>query len=86
MLRVVRDEDKVTLDPGQSLPGRGAYVHHDADCMEAAIKKGGLARTLRCKVDGRLLTASAAKAPFAGHGRGLQVSGLSEFPKESKDS
>ena len=76
MLRVVRNDDRVTLDPGQSLPGRGAYVHHDAGCVEAAVKKGGLARTLRCKVDllvdGRLLTR------FLGT--------KSRIPKESKDS
>ena len=82
MLRVVRMDERVTLDPGQCLPGRGAYVHHDAGCMEAAVKKGGLARTLRCKVDrldGRLLTGVAAKAPSRS-GR------PSKIPKESKDS
>jgi predicted RNA-binding protein YlxR (DUF448 family) len=75
MLRVVRNDDRVTLDPGQNLPGRGAYVHHDAACMEAAVKKGGLARTLRCKVDRGLLAVAAAKA-----------SQDSKIPKESKDS
>jgi predicted RNA-binding protein YlxR (DUF448 family) len=82
MLRVVRTDDKVTLDPGQNLPGRGAYVHRLAECVEAAVKRGGLARTLRCKVgllEGRLLTGVAAKAPS-------RSESASKIPKESKDS
>jgi predicted RNA-binding protein YlxR (DUF448 family) len=50
MLRVVRNDGAVELDPGQAKPGRGAYVHHHDDCKELAVKRGGLARTLRCDV------------------------------------
>ena len=57
MLRVVRTADGVKVDPRQTLPGRGAYVHHDAGCMELAVKRGGLARTLRAHVPTTLLTA-----------------------------
>ena len=63
MLRVVKRNDDVALDPRQILPGRGAYVHHDQACMEAAVKRGGLARTLRGRVGSGLLTAAPAKAP-----------------------
>ena len=55
MLRVVRTIQGVAVDPGQVLPGRGAYVHHDAGCMELAVKRGGLARTLRAHVPPTLL-------------------------------
>jgi uncharacterized protein len=63
MFRVVRTEKGAALDPRQVLPGRGAYVHVDASCLEAAVKRGGLARTLRCKVGNGLLTGVAVTAP-----------------------
>jgi hypothetical protein len=63
MFRVVRTETGVTLDARQVLPGRGAYVHADPSCLEAAVKRGGLARTLRCKVGNGLLTQVATTAP-----------------------
>ncbi len=50
MLRVVRTANGVSLDRRQRMPGRGAYVHREASCVEAAVKRGGLARTLRCQV------------------------------------
>ena len=37
----------VTVDLAGSAPGRGAYVHRRASCVEAALRKGGLARSLR---------------------------------------
>ena len=63
MLRVVRKDDRAVFDPRQRLPGRGAYVHHDATCQEAALKRGSLARTLRCRVESGLLTPAQVKAP-----------------------
>ena len=51
LLRVVRSERGIKVDPGQSLPGRGAYVHRAADCIERAFARGGLARTLRSSID-----------------------------------
>lgn len=50
MQRLVRQNEGVRLDPRQTLPGRGAYVHRDARCIELAVSRGGLARTLRCSV------------------------------------
>jgi predicted RNA-binding protein YlxR (DUF448 family) len=71
MVRVARTQDGVKLDPGQRLPGRGAYVHRDARCMELAVKRGGLARTLRAEVPSTLLTGDAAQAPSrSGNSRG----------------
>lgn len=63
MFRVVRTDTGAKLDPRQLLPGRGAYVHADASCLEAAVRGGGLARTLRCKVGNGLLTGVATTAP-----------------------
>ncbi|MGE5225812.1 MAG: RNase P modulator RnpM [Planctomycetaceae bacterium] len=48
LVRVVRTPGgTVALDPAGSAPGRGAYVHRRAACVEAALRKGGLARSLR---------------------------------------
>jgi uncharacterized protein len=56
LLRVVRvREGEVALDPSASAPGRGAYVHGDLGCVEAAMRSRAFARTLRTG-----LTADAA--------------------------
>lgn len=48
LLRVVRSSDGVVLpDPSGSAPGRGAYVHRDAACVDLAMRRGGMARALR---------------------------------------
>ncbi len=55
MVRVVRTKDGVAVDAGQTMPGRGAYIHADAECQTRAVKRGGLARTLHCEVPDSLL-------------------------------
>lgn len=50
MLRVVRTGTGIELDERQVLPGRGAYVHDQAECVDAALRRGGLARTLRTQI------------------------------------
>jgi len=40
----------VRLDLAGKLPGRGAYIHREASCLKAAIKKNSLTRALRCAV------------------------------------
>lgn len=37
----------VVFDPSGSAPGRGAWVCTTEECLERALAKGGLARTLR---------------------------------------
>jgi predicted RNA-binding protein YlxR (DUF448 family) len=63
MLRVVRGKNEVALDPGQVLPGRGAYVHLDPACIALATGRDGVAKTLKCKVPNDLLTRAVTKAP-----------------------
>ena len=31
--------------------GRGAYICKDRKCYDTAIKKGGIARALKCQID-----------------------------------
>ena len=48
LLRVVRAPDgSVGPDRGGSAPGRGAYVHRDPGCVEAAFARDALRRALR---------------------------------------
>jgi uncharacterized protein len=47
LVRVVAAGDGVRVDRTGSAPGRGAYVHRDRACVEAAIARGALSRALR---------------------------------------
>ncbi len=48
LVRVVRAPDgSVEIDPRGRAPGRGAYLHRDPVCLDAALRRGGLARALR---------------------------------------
>lgn len=48
LLRVARASDgSVTVDPSGKAPGRGAYVHRDPACVEAAFGRGALLRALQ---------------------------------------
>jgi uncharacterized protein len=51
LVRIVRTPDgSVIADPTGKKPGRGAYVHQQADCWEVALKKGRLERSLKTKL------------------------------------
>jgi len=50
LLRVARTAQGVQVDVAAREPGRGAYVHRDAACVELALHKRGLARALRVVV------------------------------------
>ena len=56
LLRVVRlAGGEAAVDPSGSAPGRGAYVHRDVGCVEAAVRSRAFPRALRTG-----LTADAA--------------------------
>jgi hypothetical protein len=51
-LRLVRGIDGgAEVDPSGRGPGRGAYVHRDGACVDAAFRRGALARALRVGLD-----------------------------------
>ncbi|MFC3778003.1 YlxR family protein [Mycolicibacterium holsaticum] len=54
LLRVVAVDDgsgnapsAVTVDSARKLPGRGAWLHSDPQCLEAAIRRRAFGRALR---------------------------------------
>ena len=46
LVRIVRTEDGVRIDPTGKLAGRGAYLHDRRSCWEAGLG-GSLARALK---------------------------------------
>jgi predicted RNA-binding protein YlxR (DUF448 family) len=48
LLRVVRPPGSETAqaDPAGTAPGRGAYVHRSAECLDRALSRGALGRAL----------------------------------------
>ena len=51
LIRVVRDtEGQIHLDVTGRANGRGAYICRDKKCLEQAIKRKGLDRTLKVSV------------------------------------
>ena len=54
MLRVVRVDGVVVIDPTGIRAGRGAYITPDANVIKKAKKKNVFARALRIKVDEKI--------------------------------
>ena len=48
--RVVKTEQGAVLDEKQKLPGRGAYLCPQTDCLKKAIKSKALDRGLNCQI------------------------------------
>jgi len=48
LVRIVRSPDgAIHLDPTATLPGRGAWIHPDAGCVQRARTRRALARAFR---------------------------------------
>ncbi|HEX4941299.1 MAG TPA: YlxR family protein [Actinomycetota bacterium] len=47
LLRIVRSEEGPRVDLVGSASGRGAYVHRDPGCADAAVRRGAVASALR---------------------------------------
>ena len=69
LLRVVAADGSVEVDVRRIRPGRGAYVHADAGCVERAVKRRTFGRALRAPVDsgsaGHVLAAHLAATASA---------------------
>ncbi len=52
MIRIAKHKDQPPeIDFRQKLPGRGAYVCRNIECVQMAKKKRGLERSFRCAID-----------------------------------
>ena len=47
LLRIAAVDGVATPDPQRRLPGRGANVHRDVHCLELAVRRRSLQRSLR---------------------------------------
>ncbi|UGQ09896.1 YlxR family protein [Yinghuangia sp. ASG 101] len=47
LVRVVAVEGECVPDPAGTLPGRGAHVHHDPECLARAERRKAFPRALR---------------------------------------
>jgi uncharacterized protein len=67
LLRLVADAGSVRVDGRRTLPGRGAYLHPDADCLSRAVRRRAFGRALRAEVDtaaaGRVLAEHLGAGP-----------------------
>ncbi|MFT4128155.1 MAG: DUF448 domain-containing protein [Gordonia sp. (in: high G+C Gram-positive bacteria)] len=43
----VGDGPRIVVDLAKTRPGRGAWLHADADCVSAAVRRRAVARALR---------------------------------------
>ena len=50
LIRLVRTDEGVRIDPSGKLPGRGAYVHPNLDCWMAALDGNRIQQALRTKL------------------------------------
>lgn len=48
LTRFVARDGALQLDPARRLPGRGAYLHRAAACVEGFVARRGPVRSLRC--------------------------------------
>lgn len=47
LLRVVAQDGALMIDERAVLPGRGAWVHPDPECLDKALRRRAFARALR---------------------------------------
>ena len=60
----MRQSHGIEIDPEQRRPGRGGYCCPGQACIDKALRRGGLARTLRTalgKAEGARLAAQAVE-------------------------
>lgn len=62
LVRVVRSpEGEVSIDGRGKMPGRGAYVCHNADCLKKALRSNALGRSLDVTIPETVHTALVAE-------------------------
>jgi uncharacterized protein len=52
LVRIVARDGIGVVDPAQIEPGRGVYLHPSPDCLDQALKRRSIGRSLRAEIDG----------------------------------
>ena len=52
LLRIVARDGVGVVDPAQIEPGRGVYLHPRPECLDQAMKRRSIGRSLRAEIDG----------------------------------
>ena len=60
LLRIVRQNDGVVLDPCGKIQGRGAYICKSDECIQKARKVRAFERSLSMRIDGSVYDAVEA--------------------------
>lgn len=50
LIRIVKYEGEIKLDPSFKAAGRGAYICRSKDCIDLAVKRKMLNRAFKCEV------------------------------------
>ncbi|AZT90187.1 YlxR family protein [Caldicellulosiruptor changbaiensis] len=50
LLRIAKNNEGIFIDEKQRLPGRGAYLCKNEECLHLAMKKKGLERSLKVAI------------------------------------
>jgi uncharacterized protein len=51
LLRIVARAGVGVVDSAQTEPGRGVYLHPSRDCLDRALKRRSIGRSLRAEID-----------------------------------
>ncbi len=54
LIRIVINNDGILVDETGKLPGRGAYICDNIECLEKAIKTKRLEKTLKSNIDEKI--------------------------------
>lgn len=55
MIRLTKTMDGVFIDKEQKIQGRGSYVCNNEECINKAIEKNLLKKSLKCNIDNETL-------------------------------
>ncbi|MFW6410051.1 MAG: RNase P modulator RnpM [Halanaerobiales bacterium] len=51
LMRIVNNKNQIRVDPRGDLPGRGAYICPNLDCLKMAKEKNQLSKALKTKIN-----------------------------------
>lgn len=50
LLRIVKNKDQILIDPGSDLPGRGAYICPNKNCITKSQENNLLGKALKTEI------------------------------------